>query len=96
MITTETTTELSEFATEAASVFQSDAITLYKLHQAVNATLVKFDVHKNGLPYRVRPQMMYNYSDGMIVPKQKVERVTVQQAVDFIVRFVTRQMNNNK
>jgi hypothetical protein len=67
-------------------------MTFYQLAKYLNSSLYQLEVTKNGSPYQVRPQMMYNYaSSGMIVKGDKnAKSVTRLQAYEFICRFINK------
>ena len=68
----------------------SEEMTPYLVHSIVNTVFEALEVE-----YRVRPQMMYNYDrNGLIVKGQKgKKRFTRDEVLDFVTRFVNRNIN---
>lgn len=76
------------------STMNEESFTLYRAHVAVNRVLEIFQVTKDGKAYTIRPQMMYNYNNNkMVVKGEKVEHVTKDQLIAFIVKFVGKRVS---
>src|SRR5262245_66516879 len=98
---TETETQepvtLEQVVDDLLTEFSDDrTFTPYGIGNLVNTVLEVFDVHKNGKPYRVRGQMLYNYcGNGMVVPgvKDTKLRANKEQVRAFLIRFVGGQLS---
>jgi hypothetical protein len=73
--------------------FPNDQITPYLIAKAVNAALTVLGVLKQGEPYSVRPQMIYNYdTNGLIVAgSKKLKRYTKAQVRAFAIKFIQKR-----
>lgn len=70
-----------------------DELTMYQVAKALNAALEVFEVLKDGEPYTVRPQMVYNYNKNkMVVKGETVPKATKEQTKQFVVRFVGKRV----
>lgn len=77
-------------ASRFESVPDSD-MTMYQVAKIVNDVLKSLNVQKNEENYTVRPQMIYNYNrNKMIVKGRTVEKVTRNEAFEFVTRFIKR------
>jgi hypothetical protein len=71
----------------------SGLLTMYQVAKVLNTVLELFEVTKKGEPYRVRPQMVYNYNgQKMVVKGVKVDKATPAQAYEFVLRFVSKHL----
>lgn len=73
--------------------FPNEGITPYLIAKAVNAALTVMGILKDGEPYSVRPQMIYNYdTNGLIVQGQKgLKRYSKDQVRTFAIKFVSKR-----
>jgi len=71
--------------------------TLYTISTALNGVLEAIDATKEGKPYRVRSQMMYQYNSNKLIAKNdqgkgiKIDGApTRDQARAFIIKFASK------
>lgn len=85
---------VEQVARMIVSKMEGGSFTLYRAHVAVNQVLEIFQIKKDGKAYSIRPQMMYNYNiNKMIVRGEKVDKVTQDQLVNFIIKFVSKRVS---
>jgi hypothetical protein len=84
--------ETTPAALESLANTEVEEIKLYQVAKILNQVLVEMGIEKDGVPYQVRPQMVYNYGrQGMVVKGQKSsEAITPAQAYEFITKFVAK------
>lgn len=84
---------LESVVDDILETIQGELLTMYLVAKVLNAALEVFDVRKGGEPYRVRPQMVYNYNKNKMVVKGMVaDRATKAQTKEFVVRFVSKRI----
>jgi hypothetical protein len=85
--TTTTAPSLTE-TVSAATPTDTEEFTSYQVHSVLNKVLEIV-----GLEYRVRPQMMYNYSkNGLISGIKGQKRYDRDQVLRFVEKFVSKRI----